>query len=527
MKLEASQIHKSFGGIKALKGVNFFVESGEALALVGENGAGKSTLMKVLSGVYPAGQFEGEIKIDGRSFHFANTKDAEAQGIAIIHQELNLFPDLTVGENIFLSHLPKKGRAPQFLAPVDFKTIEVEANALLKILGVNFLASTRLGDLTTGQQQMVEIAKALSLNAKILILDEPTSSLSDKEVHALFAVLNELKSKGLGLIYISHKMEEVFTLCDRVSILRDGQSVFTGLMKQTTPGQIISHMVGRELKELYPPKKKRSTNRNKDAPAFSVRNFKAFKKSEGKMRVKDVSLDAYRGEILGISGLMGAGRTDFLLGIFQFSNYLVEGEISLDGKIFSGKNPREAKDFGLALVTEDRKKNGLHLDFSIKENMALAALGRMVKKSPLKTIDYDRIEALVVELQKRLKIKMGNANNPVRSLSGGNQQKVAIGKWLATSPKVLFLDEPTRGIDVGAKFEIYSLLNQLVDEGLCVIMASSELPEVIGLCDRVVVMREGHFVATLEGDDINEQKIMRYAVGADQPNKLPSNQNLH
>jgi len=503
--LRTEKIKKNFGGVQALKGVDFYINQGEALALVGENGAGKSTLMKIISGVYPQGQYEGRIYLEDKLAEFSGTKDAEKSGVAIIHQELNLFPELTVAENIYLSHLPKNK-----WGKINYAKLFEDAGKILLELGAGFSPKDRVEDLNTGNQQMVEIAKALSLKAKILILDEPTSSLTNQEIEKLFHVLHGLRDKGMGLVYISHKLEEVFALCERVTILRDGESVTSANLKDMTEHDVISHMVGRELCELYPAKQVIESNLPIKDVAFEVRNWSAFKSTEGKYRVKDVSFQAYRGEILGFAGLMGAGRTDLLLSLFGHSKYESKGEIYIDGKHVHITHPKDAKNLGMGLVTEDRKKNGLHLEFSISENIMMAGLGM---DSAFEAINYQNVGHLVETLVNKLHIKIPGPMFPVKSLSGGNQQKVAIAKWLAINPKVLFLDEPTRGIDVGAKYEIYTLLNKLVDEGVCVIIASSELPEILGICNRVIVMREGQLVATLNGASMTQEKIMQAEVG--------------
>tara|TARA_R110002072_G_scaffold64203_2_gene159197 strand:- start:37127 stop:38650 length:1524 start_codon:yes stop_codon:yes gene_type:complete len=502
--LKANQITKEFSGVRALKGVDFSIEKAQGLALVGENGAGKSTLMKVISGVYPHGHHGGDIHFDGKKVQFTGTKDAAELGIAIIHQELNLFPELTVAENIFLSHLP------QNRGVIDFELINKKTQALLDQLDMTFRPDEKVIDLNTGHQQMVEIAKALSFNAKILILDEPTSSLTTLEIKSLFKVIKKLQAEGLSFIYISHKLDEVFELCQKVTVLRDGESVFEGNLGEMTESDVISHMVGRELSNLYPPKKVNPNPVEKRDCVFEVKNWSAYKYSEHKYRVKDFSFKAYRGEILGISGIMGAGRTDLVLSVFGSPNYKASGSVVIDGKETVFKDPGQAIKNGLGLVTEDRKRNGLHLDFSIADNICMSSLKSYTTSGLL---DKEKKDSTVESMIKRLLIKIPSPQHAVKTLSGGNQQKVAIAKWLATGPKVLFLDEPTRGIDVGAKFEIYSLLNQLVDEGVCVIIVSSELPEIMGMCDRVLVMREGELAAELQGQNIKETEIMNAAVG--------------
>ena len=508
--LKTKKIFKSFGGISALRGVDLELYSSEVLGLLGENGAGKSTLMKVMSGVYPKDEFEGEFSFQGQNCHFKSVKDAEALGIIIVHQELNLFQELTVAENIFISHFPIKS------GMLDVKSIEKKSNAILKILGVDFDAQTKLSDLTTGGQQMVEIAKAISKDVKVLILDEPSSSLSNLEIQKLFWVMRDLKKRGVGLIYISHKLDEVDQICDKILIMRDGQSIYAGEKSSINRQELIAHMVGRNINDLYPLKRKK---RNPQT-VLSVKNWNAYKFSEKRLRVKDFSFSAYKGEVLGIAGLMGAGRTDLLLSLFGHHNYKTSGDIFFNEKKIENKNPWQAVNNGFALVTEDRKKNGLHLDFSIEDNIALASLPHLTVKGCLTLSHYQN---RILNLISKLKIKLSSPELPVKTLSGGNQQKVAIAKWLMTSPQVLFLDEPTRGIDVGAKFEIYSLINQLIDEGLCVVIASSDLPEVVGLCNRVLVMREGQLAGMLEGAENSDHNIMNLAFVPTQGNHHEKN----
>lgn len=509
--LSTQNIKKSFAGIFALKGVDLSLKRGEILGLLGENGAGKSTLMKIISGVYPAGSFEGEIFFEDLKVNFLSTKEAEERGIAIIHQELNLFSELSVAQNIFLSHFPT-GK----FGTLDYKKMEKESARLLSQLGVDFSPQTLVKDLTTGGQQMAEIAKALSKNLNLLILDEPTSSLSPTEVEKLFIVMNNLKKENVGLIYISHKLNEVDQICDSILILRDGQSVFGGNKKDVNRQQLISHMVGRKIEQLYPPKKKSNEVRS---PILEVNNWNSYKKSERRFRVNHFSFKAYQGEVLGISGLMGAGRTDLFLSLFGHQNYKSTGQIKINGQEIKINSPQEAIKNGLALVTEDRKRNGLHLEFSIEENMILAGLNLLTEK---RIISKKLIDPKINEMIQKLKIKLASTQLPVKTLSGGNQQKVALAKWLIISPKILFLDEPTRGIDVGAKFEIYTLINQLVDEGICVIIASSDLPEVVGLCHRVLIMREGKLEKIVKGDEVEDHNIMKYAFGQGPKNQLES-----
>ena len=506
--LQASQIKKSFGAVKALKGVSFSLGHKEGLGLIGENGAGKSTLMKIMSGIYSHRSFEGEILLNGREMNFQGTKDAEKEGISIVHQELNLFPELTVSENIFLSHLPTNS-----WGMVDFSLINQKTEELLIELEASFSPSTKVGDLTNGHQQLVEIAKALSLKAQILILDEPTSSLTQKETQNLFKVIRNLQKKGMSFIYISHKLEEVFSLCNSVTVLRDGESVYSSQLKGLTIKDLIPPMVGRDLDQLY-PSLKIPLKREHLKAKLEIQEWTAFDQRTKKYRVQNVSFKAYPGEILGISGMMGSGRTELCQSLFGSSHYKTEGKILLDNKPLTHGLPFQMISQGMALVTEDRKRDGLHLNFSIQDNLSMAALKNLTHKSLIgSTLNQKKIRPVLEELVSKLHIKVSSLLDPVKTLSGGNQQKVAIGKWLATNPKIIFLDEPTRGIDIGAKWEIYELLNKCVDEGLLIIIVSSELPEIMGLCHKVIVMKEGKITGTFVGQERSETSIMNAALG--------------
>jgi D-xylose transport system ATP-binding protein len=513
--LAAKDMIKRFGGVLALGGVSFEVYSGEVLALCGENGAGKSTLMKVLSGVYPTGQYEGQILWKGQAVSFAGTSEAETCGVSIIHQELNLFGELTVAENLFAGHLPvKSGFLGKHLGLVDWKTVEQRSHDILKELGVNFSFDSKVNDLSVGDSQMVEIAKALLKNTQVMIFDEPTSALSNNEVDRLFAVIRRLKSQGTACVYISHKMDEVYALCDRVVVLRDGKSVGGGPLRK--PGQneglegsdVVQLMVGRELTNYYPPKK---TPQNSSEPFdFLVEDLEVDRAFDGKKVVNKVSLKARKGEILGLAGMMGAGRSEVFYSLFGHPSFVAKGSVKLEGQNIKVKNVREALKCRLGLVPEDRKHLGLHLSMSIENNVSMASLFRISKAGLL---DFEKERERALKYINKLRIKTPSAEVPVSSLSGGNQQKVALAKWVAIHPKVLFLDEPTRGVDVGAKFEIYQLLNELVDEGVRVIVASSELPELVGICNRVVVLNSGIVAGELSGVEVSPANIMALAAG--------------
>lgn len=502
--LELKNISKEFPGVRALDNVNLTLREGELLALVGENGAGKSTLMKILSGVYPCGAYTGEICLNGAAVRFSNTKDAEHAGVAIIHQELNMIQGLTVAENIFL------GREPRLMPGiVDWERLFSEAGRILGELGVQIHPRDIVGELTVGQQQMVEIAKALSLKAKILILDEPTSALTETEVKHLFRIIGELKNSGVSMIYISHKMEEVFALSDRITVLRDGSSVGTKQASETTKDELISLMVGRSIKDMFP--RQSGQQGSAGEVMFEAKNL-SVKNPEFKNRyiLRNVNFTAKAGEILGIGGLMGSGRTALAMALFGNFAGWTEGEMLLCGESFAPKSPKEAIARGLVLVTEDRKLQGLVLGMSVESNITLSVLERI---SRLNVVDTPAEEKISGEQISNLRIKTPSSSVLVNNLSGGNQQKAVLGKWLCMNPKVLILDEPTRGIDVGAKVEIYNIMNKLVAEGAAIIMISSELPELLGMCDRVAVLHEGELTGELDRKTATPEKIMHLATG--------------
>ncbi len=496
--LSVSGITKRFGGITALEDVHFGVRSGEVHGLMGENGAGKSTLMKILSGVY--GQYEGTITMDGAEVSFHDVSAAEAAGIAIIHQELNLAPELSVAENIFL------GREPLIAGLfVNRKACADAAGGLLKRLGINLDPDTRVGGLRIGEQQLVEIAKALSLSARVLIMDEPTSALSPAECNRLFKIIRQLAESGVAVIYISHRIDEVLHLADRITVFRDGRHVLTEDMAKMSADRIIGAMVGRELLEAGQVDRVIG-----ESVVLSVSDLSlSVPTRQGWQRVLDgVSFDVHAGEILAIGGLLGSGRTEILQTIFGVDAGHASGQIALDGKPVVIGSPQEARRFGIALVTEDRKSQGLHLGASITDNIALPLVGNLSRFGLRSFAGEADLARHAVDT---LAIRCSDIDQSVNTLSGGNQQKVVIGKWLATQPRVLLLDEPTRGIDVGAKREIYDLIFHLSRAGLAIVIVSSDLPELLLLGDRILVMAEGRQTGMLSHEEATEDRIMLLA----------------
>jgi D-xylose transport system ATP-binding protein len=497
--LELKNITKDFPGVRALDGVSFDLQKGEVHALCGENGAGKSTLIKILCGYYPWGGFGGEILLENRHLHFKSLKDSEDKGIALIAQELALVPEMTVAENLALGRWPLKGGL------IQWAEVRKEAQEALRKVGLDLSIDTPVRALGVGQQQMVEIAKALSKKAEILVLDEPTAALTEGDVQRLFGLLRQLKARGASFIYISHRLEEVEQLADRVTVLRDGKSILTAPMAQLTRDKIISHMVGREVKNLYPRPQAAIGE-----TLLAVKNFSVEDPANpGRYVVKDVSFEVKQGEILGIAGLMGSGRTALLSSLFGAARGKVGGLLEVRGKsrpLFS--SPAMAIEAGVALVSEDRKRYGLVLESSVEENLVLASLKRLVKRGFL---DHQAIERECSTQVQALRVKTSNLLVWVNKLSGGNQQKVVLGKWLMTRSKVLFLDEPTRGIDVGAKSEIYELMGQLAAQGLGIVLVSSDLPEILGLSHRVLVLNQGHMTAQLEASEATPERVLAAA----------------
>lgn len=490
--LEMTGIKKSFSGIYALNGIDFSLERGEVHALLGENGAGKSTLIKVLGGIHQPDC--GSIRIDGREVRVRNVAEARENGIGIIHQEIVLVPYLTVAQNLFL------GREIIKHGVVDMAETNRRAEEMISSLGVHIQADTMVEDLTIAQQQMVEIVKAVSFDGRIIVMDEPTSSLSNEEVEQLFEIIARLKEKKVSIIYISHRMEELFRISDRVTIIRDGTYVGTRETSKTTANELVAMMVGRDLESFYA----RDFNDLSGADtALEVKNLT----SEGTF--ENISFHVRKGEILGFAGLVGAGRSEIMECIFGARPYQ-SGEIILNGKTVSFKNPMQAIRAGIALVPEDRKKQGLVLGNSVAFNLTLASLRFYMNGI---AISEKKRKAVIDSYFEKLRIKAASSKIEAGSLSGGNQQKVVLGKWLATKPDVLILDEPTRGVDVNAKFELYSVINELAKNGIAIIMVSSELPEIINMCDNVCVIREGKLTGVLAKDDLSQEEIMKYAAG--------------
>ena len=498
--LEMNNITKEFPGVKALDNVNFKVRKGEIHALVGENGAGKSTLMKVLSGVYPYGTYSGDIVLEGQVQAYHAIKDSELSGIAIIYQELALVKLMNVCENIFL------GSEHSTKGVIDWNKSFVEVAKILKEVRLDIHPATKVINLGIGQQQLVEIAKALAKKTGVLILDEPTAALTESESRNLLNLLKEFRQKGVTCIYISHKLNEVFEIADSVTVLRDGRTVGTYAAKDINEDKLISLMVGRELTQRFP-----KVELPLGDTVLEVRNWTVYDPELPDKKVIDnVSFKARKGEILGIAGLMGAGRTELFMSLFGCYGGKATGELRLNGKEIKSRNPKDVIRAGISYLSEDRKGNGLVLIQDIRRNISMASLGSISKAKVINENEEIRSAEKYVS---ELRIKTPSIEQTVGNLSGGNQQKVVLGKWLMTAPKVLILDEPTRGIDVGAKFEIYNIMNQLAGQGVCIIMISSELPEVLGMSDRILVMHEGRFNGELSRQDATQEKIIFHATG--------------
>ena len=501
--LEMKQITKEFPGVKALDNVNFKVKRGEIHCLVGENGAGKSTLMKVLSGVYPHGTYSGDIVYNGEVQKFKKISDSEQKGIVIIYQELALIPELSLYENIFFGHEILKGKS------IDWNETIVRATEMLKKVRLNADPSMKVKDLGVGNQQLVEIAKALSKDVKLLILDEPTASLNEDDSQNLLKLIRELKEQGVTCIMISHKLREITAIADTITVLRDGSTICSldATERKIEEAEIIKHMVGREMDNIYPKREKREFGE----VALELKDWSVFDPAKNREILHKVNVNVRKGEIVGIQGLMGAGRTELALSIFgNPTGYkLTGGELYLGGKQVHFKHPKEAIKEGLAYVTEDRKGNGLILMQDIRYNITIANLEALVQGLAINENEEIKVAN---RYKDSINIKAPSIEQKVGNLSGGNQQKVQIAKWMFAQPKVLILDEPTRGIDVGAKYEIYSLMNKLVDAGMSIIMISSELPEVLGMSDRLYVMSEGSITGELLVEDATEEKVMAMAV---------------
>ncbi len=491
MNVEMRGIDKAFGSNQVLKNAGFFLEDGEIHALMGENGAGKSTLMKILTGVYT--RDAGTVLVDGKEVTYKSPQEAEKAGIVFIYQEMNSLFDLTVEENLFMGKEITKG-----FGICDKKTMRAKAREVMEKMGVNIDVGAVMSELSVGQQQMVEICKALMADAKVLIMDEPTAALTQSETEVLFQVINSLREKGVSIVYISHRMEEIFELCDRITILRDGEYVGTRYIKDINMDDIVQMMIGREIGERYP---KRESHIGEEVLRVEGLSHEKY--------FKDVNFSVRAGEVLGVSGLMGAGRTEIMHSIFG-SMPIISGKIFIEGKEISIKNPRQAIAAGIGFITEDRKTEGLLLEKSIAENIEVCNLGKVSSKGVLNAAKRSEIVKRGIE---EFRIRCFGPDHECNNLSGGNQQKVVLAKWIYTDPKILILDEPTRGVDIGAKKEIYNVINDMAAKGVAVIMVSSELPEVLGMSDRIMVVHEGHVTGIIDGACADQAKVMTLATG--------------
>lgn len=490
MHITMSGIKKAFGKNRVLEGVDFDLLPGEVHALMGENGAGKSTLMNILTGLHE--KDSGTITIDGQELTYHNPKEAEKEGVSFIHQEMITWPELSVIENIFMGK-----EQSNKLGFLDNKAMKKKANQALEELGVSIPLNKRMGSLSVGQQQLIEIAKTLLNDVKVLIMDEPTAALTDSEIQMLFQIINRLKAEGVSVVYISHRMEEIFQICDRITVMRDGKSIDTHNISETNDRQIVKEMVGRDIDNFYP----NEDNRTNDV-LLEVKNL-------NNKNIKDISFKLHSGEILGFSGLMGAGRTEIMRAIFGLDP-LDSGEIFIEGELVDIKNPHTAINHGVGFLTESRKEEGLILDFSVKDNISMTAFEEFSKKGIIDTKVENQFVDLLID---RLTVKTSSRDLPVRFLSGGNQQKVVMAKWIGAGSRILILDEPTRGVDVGAKKEIYNLMMELTKRGVGILMVSSDLPEVMEISNRVCVVHEARIAGEVTDDDINEEKIMTLATG--------------
>ena len=493
--LEMRDVCKSFPGDKALDHAQLRLRPGTVHALMGENGAGKSTLMKCMFGIYSMD--EGTIYLDGQPTEIKNPLEALAKGIAMVHQELQPIPARTIGENIYLGRYPTKKYGP--ITVVDHKKMYEDAAEVLKKVRMNFDPHQKLGELSVSQMQSVEIAKAVSANCRVLILDEPTSSLTQNEVEALFRIVEDLKSQGVAIVYISHKMDEILRISDEVTIMRDGQYIGTWEAKGLTTDFIITKMVGRELNNLYPPRENVPGEVVFEVDDFTSINPKSFRYAGFNLR---------KGEILGVAGLVGAQRTELMEGIFGIRSK-TSGTVKFRGKELKISRPKDAIDLGVAMLTEDRRASGIMGVLSVADNISIASLNQYVDHGIV--LNTKKIDALVEENRKKMNIKTPSGKTLIQSLSGGNQQKVLIGRWLANDPDVLILDEPTRGIDVGAKYEIYCIIADLAKQGKSIIMISSEMAELIGMSDRIMVMCDGRVTGFIDGKDATQENIMALA----------------
>lgn len=498
--LRAENIVKKFPGVVALKDVSFDLRAGEIHALCGENGAGKSTLIKLLSGIYPHGSYEGDFFISGQLARFRSLANAQDAGIAVIYQELALVNDMTVGENIFLGSEPcTKGGL------IDWNKVHGEARLLLQKFKIDLDPGTRVAQLGVGQKQLVEIVKALSKNSQILILDEPTAALAEHEVLILLEILRDLRRRGIASIYISHKLDEVFAICDRITVLRDGSSIITLEARQTNKAEIIRHMVGREITDLFPRRHSKL-----GAPVLEVEKVSVTNPHAAGNFPAEISFSVRAGEVLGIGGLMGAGRTELLMRLFGVWGQRENGTVRLDGRDLRGCKPDEIIRRGMVLVSEDRRRYGLILDKTIGFNLSLSSLRSLTRHRLIDhALEFKRNDHFF----QSLRVKAPTLEAVVSKLSGGNQQKVVVGKALMTEPLLIFLDEPTRGIDVGAKIEIYQIINQLTDAGKAVVLVSSELPELLGMSDRILMLHEGRVGGEFRRAEATPEKLLAAAMG--------------
>lgn len=498
--LSTQGLSKSFPGVKVLQDINFELEAGEVHALLGENGAGKSTLVKILTGVYhPDG---GKIFLDGEEIRFSNINDARKKGISVIHQELNLIPELDVATNIFLGDLPTRNNGRHELSLVNRKEMYRQAEECLKVVNLDVSPRIKTKNLSVSKSQLVEIAKVVSRESRIVFMDEPTSSLTPAEQARLFEIIRDLKKRGIAIVYISHKLEEIGEICDRVSILRDGIMTRTSKVSEITIDEMVECMVGRDISNRYP----KVASEQGDV-MLEVRDLN----ETGVL--KDINLTVRSGEILGLSGLVGAGRTELARAIFG-ADKISRGEIYIEGRRVKIRNPQDAIENGMALLTEDRKTQGLLMNMTVNDNISIASLNCRRKKKDFYAGPYIKNKAVrenTMRFVDRINIKTPSIRQMVKNLSGGNQQKVILGKWLSTDAKIFIFDEPTRGIDVGAKVEIYTLMEQLTANGAAIIMISSELPEVIAISDRILVMHEGEIVAEVDAKDATEELLVKYA----------------
>ena len=501
MLLAARSITKKFPGVTALKEVSFDLREGEIHALCGENGAGKSTLIKLLSGIHPHGSYEGRFEANGEEARFSGIADAARAGIAVIYQELALVEEMTVAENIFLGCEPRRGGIF-----IDWPRIQKEARDLLQRIKVDLDPAARVSSLGVGQKQLVEIVKALAKNSRILILDEPTAALAEHEVRILLDILRDLRARGIGCIYISHKLEEVFSIADRITVLRDGSTVSTQNAAETSKAEIIRQMVGRELGDLFPRRASQTGE-----TLLRVQNLSVAENDASTPRLHDINLELKAGEVLGIGGLMGAGRTELLMHLFGAWGRRLHGQVTLGGEDLSRPTPEDSIQRGLVLASEDRRRYGLVLEHPIGFNLSLSSLksitgGGFIRRN----IETRRNQTVFNDLR----IKATGLEAISGRLSGGNQQKIVLGKALLTEPRVILLDEPTRGIDVGAKLEIYEIINQLTAQGKAVLLVSSELPELIGMSDRILMLREGRIGGEFRREEATQEKLMQAAMSA-------------